>query len=190
MRKSILSFAAFFLFISFLHSQSITPYINNSIGGSFKVDHKDFYVDWNVGEMTLVNTMTSSGYYGLYVLTNGLLQPESDNGKHGGDGDDDKYITDTKLNFTTSDIKVFPNPAVNYVEVDFFINETGKVRLSLFNTMGEQVYTKEIFISGKSRTERIPMGGYTQGAYMLYIQMETTAGNTKKQGVFKIVKTN
>lgn len=187
MRKSILSFAAFFLFISFLHSQSITPYINNSIGGSFKVDYKNFYVDWNVGEMTLVNTMTSSGYYGLYVLTNGLLQPEDKFSKDGDHGDDGE---DKNINFTTGDIKVFPNPAVNYVEVDFFINETGKVRLSLFNTMGEQVYTKEIFISGKGRTERIPMGGYTQGAYMLYIQMDTTAGNTKKQGVFKIVKTN
>ena len=194
MRRSILSILAVFCFLTLLHSQSITPYTINSTGGSFKPDEstdgafksddKKIFLDWSVGEMTLVNTLRGPGFVKIYILTNGLLQPTM---KKEGEGEEDK--NDKKIEFTTGDIKVFPNPANSYVQVNFLMKETGKIRLTLFNTMGQQVYTKEVNNYGHHTIERISMSGYTQGTYLLFIEMGPP-GIRMKRWSYKIVKAN
>src|SRR4051812_36203780 len=102
MRKLILSLVAVFFFFS-SWCQSITPTVINSTGDSFKVfgmQSKDnsFYLDWSVGEMTLVNTMRSAQDKKLYVIiTNGFLQPD-----YGPDQGNEDHKTNY---FTSSEIK-------------------------------------------------------------------------------------
>ena len=188
MRKFFVSLAVFASpFI--IRAQSITPRVINSTGGSFKVfDNRgrdnSFFLDWSVGEMTLVNTMRTAGDKKfLYIITNGFLQPE-----FGPDEGNEDHL-DKTIFLTSSDIKVFPNPAVDYVDVNFLLADAGNAKLTLYNSMGQQVYAKEISINGKTRIEHIPMNGFTQGSYMLYIQV-IMPGNKTRQGSFKIVKTN
>ena len=182
MRKHLVS-TAVLLFLSLLVSaQSITPSVINAAGTTFKVPGENFHLDWSIAEMTLVNTMkVPAPKHGYYVITNGYLQP--DNKEEG----DDKAKTSDAF-FTATDIKLHPNPTVNNVEVSFFTSVNGKANLLLFNSMGQQVYSKSITVYNKGTTERISMGSYTQGTYMLYIVMKDANNVTTKQGSFMIVK--
>lgn len=179
MRKHVVSFALSFFLFSILSAQSITPHVINSSGGTYKVPSQNYYLDWSVAEMTLVNTMSHPApHHGLYVITNGYLQPDKKE-----EGDDKREQTS---NFTANEIKVYPNPAVNHVEVKFYAGPSGHVRLTLFNVSGLIVYTKLISLYGKGSIERIPLANLTAGTYMLNVQMEDGANG--KQGSFKIVK--
>jgi hypothetical protein len=189
----LLSWAAVFLISVFPRAQSVTPYIINATGGSYTFSRHDISVDWNIGEMTLVNSLLVSlpKKEKIVVLTNGLLQPA----KAGGNGDDSEDGDegggdDKNVFFTTADIKVFPNPTTNYVDVQFLLNEGGRVRLSLFSAMGAQLYAKEIEVAGHGRIERIPVNTYPTGSYMLNVQLESPDGSLKKQGSYKIIKIN
>ncbi|MER3498749.1 MAG: hypothetical protein C4308_09005 [Chitinophagaceae bacterium] len=125
MRKTLLSLLAIYLALA-SYSQSIAPGIINSSGGTFNDPNYYYRIDWSVGEMSLVNTMQSYGGSGVYVLTNGFLQP---------------YVnTPGTINnggtFGTDEIKVFPNPAVNYVEIDIFTKQKGTFKMQLYNAVG------------------------------------------------------
>jgi hypothetical protein len=128
--------------------------------------------------MSLVNQMQSSD--GLYILTNGLLQPYSNlpGTVNNGSG------------FGANEIKVFPNPASKYVEIDFFTMQQGRVRFFLYDNLGQRIYDKSFLSYGLDRVERINVDGLASGIYMLYIQLDPIIGSHIKKGAFKIVKTN
>src|SRR5947209_2691097 len=77
MKKLYCSFALVLLSIAFANAQSLTPSIINCNGGTYQVGPNDDHaiiIEWSVGEMPLINT--SSDYStGLFILTNGFLQP-------------------------------------------------------------------------------------------------------------------
>jgi hypothetical protein len=183
MRKAQLSLVLI-VFFSFAGAQSITPTVINSSGGSavINVQNLPFHLDWNVGEMTLVNTITGSGPK-LLIITNGFLQPEY-SGDHGQEGE--KPGADL---FTRSQITVFPNPTSEYVDVTLFFDQPGTVRLNLFNIMGEKLFSRETLLNTKTSSEHIPMAKYTPGTYLLHVQL-VSQGKIIKQGSYKIVKTN
>jgi hypothetical protein len=184
MRKLLFSLAGI-LFLSMARAQSITPSVINSTGGSAVSGNNPsnaFYLDWNVGEMTLVNTMRTSGKK-ILIITNGFLQPEysGDNGN-----EPERLLTGW---FTNAEVRVFPNPASEYVDVNLFFEETGTVRLNLFSVMGEQLFTREFSVTSKARVEQVPVRSYTPGTYLLQVQL-FSEGKLVKQGSFKIVKTD
>jgi hypothetical protein len=183
MRKTQLSLVLI-VFFSFAGAQSITPAVINSSGGSAVIDVQNhpFHLDWNVGEMTLVNTIQGGGKK-LLIITNGFLQPE-----YSGDHGEEKQQPAAEL-FTRSEIRVFPNPTSEYVDVGLFFEQAGTVRLSLFNSMGEKLFARDLTGNSKTRTEHILMDKYSQGTYLLQIQL-VFEGKIIKQGSYKIVKTN
>jgi hypothetical protein len=164
------------------NAQTITPTVLNSSGGTAPVGNK-FYVDWSVGEMTLVNTMQNSGYSGLIIVTNGFIQPPLDDA-----AGDESYITSTKP-VPNDNLRVYPNPATNYVMIEFPVQESGKIRLTLYNSLGEVVYDKQITTYGQGMKERISMAAFMQGTYMLRV-VTAGAGATPKEAVYKIFKAN
>jgi hypothetical protein len=184
MRKILLSFAAVFYFFNLLHGQSITPQVINSTGGTFKDRDEEFFIDWNVGEMALVNTMAGATNHQLFIVTNGFLQPFRRRGEDDGGNQGNKILT-----FSPSEIKVFPNPTVNYIEVDLFAVE-GKVLITLYSQTGQKLYQRESYPNSHNRVERIPMTGYTPGSYLLNIQSEGSSATPAKSGSYKIVKTD
>ena len=180
MRKLPLSIACIILCYS-ISAQSIGPQVINSTGASFNQPAGNFCLDWNVGEMTLVNTMQGTG--GLYVVTNGFLQPT----KYGHVKKSDHFSRPAE--FTVAEISVYPNPAVSFVELDVRIPEQGRMKVILYNNMGQQAYTREFNTSGSKGNERIPMAGLTAGSYLLSIEFYHTDGTLIRKGSYKIVKT-
>jgi len=181
MRKLFLTAAP--ILISFICSaQSITPSVLNSSGGSAPAGSKVF-LDWSVGEMTLVNTMQSSGSSSLFIITNGFIQPPVDDA-----AGDETYITSNKP-IPNDSLRVYPNPATNYVMIEFPVQEAGKIRLTLYNSMGEVVYDKQITTYGQNTKEKISMAAFMQGTYMLRVVTAGTSG-IPKEAVYKIFKAN
>src|SRR5690349_2135730 len=146
MRKLFLIATTTFLGIA-SNAQSITPTVLNASGGSAPAGSKT-YLDWSVGEMSLVNTMQNSGYRGLFIVTNGFIQPPVDDAA----GDED-FITTTKP-VPLDNLRVYPNPATNYVMIEFPMQEAGKIRLTLYNSVGEVVYDKQFTSYGQSTKEK------------------------------------
>jgi len=188
MRKLFILAMAVLLCCRFALAQSISPFVLNSTGGSFKVNNKNFYLDWSVAEMTLITTVKNSGYSGLFIITNGFLQP--DKNEDDKDEDDDHYY-DKYVNpdYTIKNIQVYPNPASTYVTIDIPVEEAGKVQLTLYNSMGQLVYKKEITTYGHHTKERISMGAFMQGTYLLRVRMGPP-GIRAKEMTYKIVKAN
>jgi len=171
-------------------AQSIGPSVINSTGGSFNIPASNFVLDWNVGEMTLVNTATGSG--GIYVITNGFLQPT----KYGHIKDDKKEDVLTKTpNPVTSkedvvDMIAFPNPVINFVDVKILVTDAHSIKYSLFNQVGERLLTREKSVSKFQQAERISLAGFTSGTYLLNVECLSADGKTIRTGSFKIVKAN
>jgi Secretion system C-terminal sorting domain len=188
MRKLFLFTVGVMLHIGIVHAQSIAPSILNASGGTAKLPNKNYYIDWSVGEMVLVNTMHNVGFKGLFIVTNGFLQPVKNND----DEDDDDYEDDKFLKpnpeYTNIQLRVYPNPASNYVMVEFPMQEAGKIRLTLFNSMGQIVYDKEITTYGHHTTERISMTPFMQGTYLLRVR--TGSPEAPKEITYKIFKAN
>ena len=184
MRKLLFSLAGI-VFFSASRTQSIAPAVINSTGGSAVSGTNPsnaFYLDWNVGEMTLVNTMRTSGKK-ILIITNGFLQPEY-SGDHG--NEPERFVTGL---FTDAEVRVYPNPASEYVDVNLYFQDAGTVRLNLFSVMGEQLFTREFTVNSKSRVAQIPVRSYTPGTYLLQVQL-FSEGKIIKQGSFKVVKTD
>jgi hypothetical protein len=173
MKKAIAIVIAFY-FLPRSYSQSNAPSVVNSAGGSSQSGYYQF--EWSIGEMALIGQMNNST--GTLIITNGFIQP---------------YILrpgagNTGNAFEAGEIRIFPNPASSYVEINFFTSQKGRVTLDFFDMTGKKVYTGMLLSSGVDLVERISMTHLPGGIYALYIQLEPDAGSVSKKGVYKIIK--
>ena len=153
-------------------AQSIRPMVINAAGGSKNMGYTT--IDWSVGEMPLVNTMSNS----VVVITNGFLQPFTENPAETDDGGI----------FTPDEIRVFPNPATNYIEINFLTQQKGTKHYKLFNGIGQLILQKQFTSYGLGRIERIEMQNMPATEYFLQILLEPDAGSVAKKGGYKIIK--
>jgi len=153
--------------------QSINTSTINSCGGTAKNGYYEF--EWSVGESTLIDQMESAG---KLLVTNGFLQPYL---VHPG-SNDPNYL------FSADEIKIFPNPAVRYVEINFFTKQKGQVTMVLFDALGQKIYSQEITSYGVDLIHRIPVSNLKNGSYALYIYLNSNLGFPVKQGAYKIIK--
>lgn len=163
------------LFISIsCFSQSVTPAVLNVAGGSSQNGYYQF--EWSVGEMSLINQMESMP--NLFVVTNGFLQP---------------YILNPGINnlnnrFDADEIRVFPNPASTYVEVDLFTRQQGQLKLSFYNAIGQKIYSTELHTFGVDLIQRIPVNAFNGGTYLLQVELDADPNYVSKKGVYKVIK--
>ena len=81
-------------------SQSITSSIINVTGNTFSQGYYIF--DWSVGEMALVESMTSSN--SSAIITNGFLQPLTP-------------AENSVQKFSSEEIRILPNPTYNKISL-------------------------------------------------------------------------
>ncbi len=157
-------------------AQNNTPSVINAAGGSAKSGY--YHFEWSVGELSLVNQMNSSS--NTLIVTNGFLQPYT------------LYPVFSNQNnyFGNEEIKVFPNPASVFVEIDFFTKQKGKIMLTFYDAAGKTVYVKELRSNGVDLIEKIPVSHFAGGVYALLVELEADAGFISKRGVYKITKIN
>jgi hypothetical protein len=179
MRKIFFSSALVFVISGNVVAQSIGPSVINSTGGSYNQPANNFNLDWSVGEMPLVASFETSGS-NVYYLTNGFLQPT----KLG--HIKEARVIPAAVTESKTEIHIFPNPAVSYVDVTVHMPDTGRVRLSLYNVLGREVYAKEAVIDGGNHVIHIPMVGLAQGSYFLNVEWQ--AQGLLRKNAYTIIK--
>jgi hypothetical protein len=156
-------------------AQTIAPQTVNATGGSSRKGN--LRLDWSVGEMALVNTLSDP--FDGNIITNGVIQPQIAVTKKG----NTKHVS-----FTKSEIRILPNPTQGMLQVSIRMKQEGKTVLRLYDETGRLRYSATVTTDRYEQTERINMGGYMRGNYMLYVEFVSTYGYTAKEAYYKIVK--
>ena len=71
---------------------------------------------------------------------------------------------------TLSGMHLYPNPASDVVNVIFSSQETANAQLTIFNLMGQQVYSENIAIAEGDNVVRINTSNFQAGVYMVNIK--------------------
>lgn len=148
--------------------------IINTSGGSFQ--HGYFQFEWSVGEAALIDHMEEKSKN--LVLTNGFIQPYIlFPGNH--------YPT---REFHLNEVRVFPNPAIDFVELNISTNQTGQLVLRLFNTGGQLLYSKVVQGTGVDIIERISLKRLPKGNYSIQLELLPDPGSIAKKSGYKLIK--
>jgi len=175
MKKTIALVFGFF-FCLYSNSQVVAPSVVNTSGGTFQSGYYQF--EWSIGELALVSDMASSN--NSLVITNGFIQSHI------------QYPSRNNNNFVFGDdeIKVFPNPASSYVEINFLTKQQGRIKINFYDGAGKKILTTSDMYYGVGLIKRIPVSRLPNEVYMLHIELDPYAGYTAKKGIYKIIKIN
>jgi hypothetical protein len=173
MKKTITLVIVFFFFI-YGNSQTVQPSVINAGGGTFQSGYYQF--EWSIGELALVGDMISSN--NSLIITNGFIQPfiqypSGDNGNN---------------IFASDEIKIFPNPASSYVEINFLTKQRGRITINFYDASGKKILTTADVYNGVGLIKRIPVSQLPNEVYMLRIDLDPYAGFVAKKGFYKIIK--
>jgi len=172
--KNTITLVIVFFFLFNCNSQSITPSVLNTSGGSFQSGY--YQLEWSVGELALVGEMSSSN--NSLVITNGFIQPFVQF----------PATINTNNVFGNDEIKIFPNPASSYVEINFFTKQKGRITLSIYDNSGKKIFTVSDWYYGVGLIKRIPVSQLPNEVYMLHVDLDPYPGYTSKKGAYKIIK--
>ncbi len=75
---------------------------------------------------------------------------------------------------------IFPNPASDNINIRFFQDNLGKAKILLFNTLGQMVYSSDIFIDDCLTEHVINVDNLPKGLYFLKITNADGLTNTSK----------
>ena len=75
---------------------------------------------------------------------------------------------------------IFPNPASEEIHIRFSQNNLGKANLLLFNTLGQTIYTKDIFVNDCVGEHVMPVDNLPKGLYFLRITNADNLTETRK----------
>ena len=173
MKKTITIVVVFFFFYC-SNAQSVAPSVFNAAGGSFIQGYYQF--EWSIGELSLIGEMTSSN--NSFVITNGFIQPFIQYPAR----DNNFYV------FGADEIKVFPNPASSYFEINFFTKQMGRITLSFYDGSGRKILSVADSYYGVGLIKRIPVNQLPNEVYMLHVDLDPYPGYTSKKGIYKIIK--
>lgn len=78
----------------------------------------------------------------------------------------------TLLQAETSNLSIFPNPAVNHSAISFTLEQAGNVQFSLMNDAGQTIKTwTESTLTAGIHSEEIEIGDLESGVYLLRLEM-------------------
>lgn len=166
------------------HASAVIPATLNVGGGSAAVS-QNFVVDWSIGESTLIDTYYGQNSYsntivGLnWSVTSGILQPF-----------DNVHIIYNSLipTWTTQEIRFYPVPTHDIINIDFRSVTSGKISIQLFSREGKLLGSKEFYQINGNTTQKWDLTNMPGGNYYFRIMLSAPGGNILKQGTFKIEK--
>ena len=186
MHKSILPALILFLFSATSRAQIATPTpATLNMGGGSAAIRPDFIVDWSIGESTIIET-----YYGdnaasnliisnRWSVTSGILQPF----------DATHVIYNPFIpRFTNQEIRFYPVPTPNIVNIDFRSQISGKVTVQLFSRDGKLLGVKEFESIDGGSIQQWDLTNKAAGLYYFHILLSDANGIVLKQGTFNIEK--
>jgi hypothetical protein len=152
-------------------AQSANSSTINVAGNSFS--QGQLIVDWSVGEMALVNTVSSSN--NQFIVTNGLLQPEL-------------ISANNNYHFADDEVKVLPNNGVGKIEVHFMTRQMGTLKMRVFDANGKLLMVSQAVSNGIGSVEKLNLSSFATGTYFLKIDLQPSLGSVGKSGSYKIVR--
>jgi len=166
-------FALFLIGTLFSEAQSVSPSTMNATGHSVLLDEYQF--EWSVGESTSIITTSNSNL----VVTAGVLQSNTS-----------AQSTPSLSNvFFIGEIRIYPNPTRDVVEINILHRIAGKHKLQLFDNLGRKLMEKQIDYNGLGMLEKWDLSRFTAGQYFLSIELyDPVNGGAKKKGAFRISK--
>jgi hypothetical protein len=172
MRKLRLFFFTVGIFFSaFSYSQSVTPQILNTTGGT---NFFTFYrFEWSFGEATAIETLSN----GNNTVTTGLLQPGTHN----------PATVNNNTAWGKDEIKILPNPVQTTLEIDFLSKQQGNVTMTLLDESGRQITRKSFMYYGTGSIQKMDVRTYPSGAYFLNILMDPINTSVTKLSAFKVM---
>lgn len=165
-----------------IEGESVFPSVApNLVNGKLKMTwQQDFYAGSDIKELENVSMSQneSSIFYfeidadeiGVYNKTTEVCQ---------GLWQDHTGIDSRNL----SDVKMYPNPAENVVNITFSAENAESGVLSVMNLMGQTVYTSNLEISEGANMITIPVRQFTSGVYM--VTMRTNTGISTQKLIVK-----
>ena len=172
--KKIIPLVIVFFFFIHTYSQTVAPSVMNTAGGTAQSGYYQF--EWSIGELALVGNMNDQN--NSFFITNGFIQ---------------SHIQYPALNnsnnfFGNDEIKIFPNPASSYVEINFFTSQRGLIKISIYDGAGKKVHTTADVYHGVGLIKRIPVSHLPNEVYMLHIDLDPYRSYKSKKGIYKLVK--
>tara|TARA_B110000438_G_scaffold187052_1_gene178719 strand:+ start:239 stop:550 length:312 start_codon:yes stop_codon:yes gene_type:complete len=80
---------------------------------------------------------------------------------------------------------VYPNPTNSDITIEFEFFNTSEIKIGVYNTLGQEIFNKEISsFSGKFK-EKINLGDYSEGVYIINIISNTGKLYTKRISYIK-----
>lgn len=157
MKKLLLLFACFSF--NYIAAQTLAPDVITTSGTSF--NNGGSQLDWTLGE-PVTATYNSSGN----MLTQGFHQPNL-------------LITSVENQETAYSVDVFPNPAIDYVQLQFK-NLKEELLIELFAADGKLLESKQTITD-----IQFSMINYPAGAYLLSVK----SGQSKIK-TYKVIKSH
>lgn len=156
-------------------AQSASPSVVNIAGQSASVGN--FRFDWSVGESAAITTMDND----KLIITNGLLQFNVDN----------QPEVNLVASFLPGEIRVYPNPVKNTLEINILHANKGRHQIELMDGKGVKIKEQQLNYTGMGALEKWNLSGLPAGQYILNIrQMHSVNGRLVKKGAYKILKVN
>jgi hypothetical protein len=173
-KKNCLPFILLF-FVMASNAQTTAPYAVNIAGNQVSVANYNF--EWSVGESAAITTMDNSNL----LVTNGLLQYNVEN----------QPETNLIASFLPNEIRVYPNPVKNILDINILHANKGKHQIELLDAKGIKIKDVQLVYNGMGALEKWNLSGLPTGQYILNIrQMHSVNGRLVKKGAYKILKVN
>ena len=150
----------------FLFSQSISRSVIASAGDYFA--NGSVSVSWTLGDLA-TETLSS----GSLVLTQGFQQPDTIKGTN-------SVVPDFPSQGFS--IKVYPNPATDYLNVVLQGNDDADLQLQFFDAIGRRLQVSTVYAGSNEAT--LDIAGYRAGIY--FLKVSTINGTTIR--TFQVAK--
>ena len=154
-------------------------------GGTSKIS-QNFIVDWSIGESTIIETFFGRNTQENLLLTSksfvtsGVLQPT-----------DWFHIPILRTETLRLDeVRVYPVPAKNFVNLDFRSGDIGYFYVTLYDNSGKIIETKEMVKSEKPISQNWNISKLASGIYYFKVLIRPNSYKIEKTGVFKFQKIN
>ena len=134
--------------------------------------------DYSIGEMTLVSTERNTSI----IVTQGQLQPMHSNASTSPQSENASTLL-------ANQIKVFPNPTENILNIESFEDQEASINYQLFDASGKLIINKSLLWEKGPNKVIIELKSYAAGSYYLLISKPGVSG-TLENFSYKIQKTN
>ena len=144
-RKLLLLLGAMWMYNA--NAQRLSPEIVSSVGATYQ--GASMQIDWTLGELAVTTLQNST-----QQVTQGFHQPVY------------SVTSIHELTVEAGQIKVYPNPASDFVNIEIEPEYLGKTELTLYSMQGQRLYRQSI----NQITERMSIRHLPPGTYILMVK--------------------